>query len=33
VSGHRRRITAFSSQEIARYITDETIARMVIAVA
>src|SRR5262249_17664403 len=33
MSGHRRRITARSSQEIARYITDETIARMVTAVA
>jgi hypothetical protein len=29
---YRRRITALSSQEIARYITDETIARIVIAV-
>jgi hypothetical protein len=29
---YRRRITAASSQEIARYITDETMARMVIPV-
>ena len=31
-SAHRRRITAASSHEIARYISDDTIARMVIAV-
>jgi hypothetical protein len=29
---HRRRITAVSSQEIARYITDETMASIVIPV-
>src|SRR5207244_2925576 len=29
---HRRRITAASSHEIARYITDETMARMVMPV-
>jgi hypothetical protein len=31
-ASYRRRITAFSSHEIARYISDDTIARIVIAV-
>ena len=31
-AGYLRRITALSSQEMARYISEETIARMVIAV-
>ena len=32
IAGYRRRITAASSHAIARYISDDTIARIVIAV-